>query len=467
MPQPSHRSGAAAYTNVQPLNDDLQIAQRTDQRKGTWYLHKLGKNWPRRSLGTDDLKTARAKAFEAYRVWLDDPAGDWMAAIGSTRHHISFKQVAEEWLATQTKDHDYKADVIRKFLMPFFHEERGIANMAVVDDTLVADYKVWRLNYWDRQVGDDIPANVKTQAKQSKHYGAPSANTLNRENPTLRQILGYAAKKGCFTGRPVPTVPTEAAKPNPRPALLGGDFDKLAAEAEKWVTEAGDETQRQRRRLLADWIWVGRHTGIRLPHEAEKLTWGDVRLDMNLLHIAEDTKTGRREVPLNDKAASRLKQMRQRRMARAQKDQQTFSNSERVFVQQDGTVFGDLGGLFNDLVERCGFPDRAGRSRYSPYSLRHTFATFALAEGKTGDHVAEMMGTSVKMLHSHYKHGTIEQTRRYLEERGLLTSRQTIQRQEQPSSLLVERSDELPAGEWRGKRLVLAPDGQGLVVASE
>lgn len=466
MPQTAHRSGGAAYTNVQRLNDDLLIAQRSDQRKATWYLLKLGCKWVRRSLGTSDLKAARAKAYEAARVWHEDPNGDWMAAMGSTRHHLSFKQAAEEWLATQIKDPGYKADVIRKFLIPFFHEERAITNMALVDDALIADYKVWRLNFWKRGAKGDVPANVKTKAKQSEHYGTPSPNTLNRENPTLRQILAYAAKKACFRDKMVPTVPTEAAKPNPRPAFLGGDFDKLAAEAEKWVAEADDETQRQRRQLLADWIWVGRQTGLRLPHEAEKLTWGDVRLDVNILHVSDDTKTGRREVPLNEKAASRLKQMRQTRMAYAQKAQQTFGESERVFVQEDGTAFGDLGGLFNELVERCGFPARTGRSAYSPYSLRHTFATFALAEGKTGDHVAEMMGTSVKMLHSHYKHGTIEQTRRYLEERGLLQSAQNARPQDYRSSLLGEQPADLPEGDWRRKQLVLTPDGQGLVIAA-
>jgi integrase len=390
-----------------------------------------------------------------------------MAAIGSTRHHLGFKRAAEEWLATQTKDHDYKADVIRKFLVPFFHEERGITDMAAVDDALIADYKVWRLNFWQRQTGDDPPVTVKTKAKQSTHYGTPSPNTLNRENPTLRQILGYAAKKGCFSGRAVPTVPTEAAKPNPRPAFLGGDFDKLATEANRWVAEANNDTLRQRRQLLSDWIWIGRYTGIRLPHEAEKLTWGDVRLDMRLLHIADDTKTGRRDVPLNEKAGSRLKQMQQRRLAYARKAQQTFSDGERVFVQEDGTTFGDLGGLFNELIERCGFPARTGRNGYSPYSLRHTFATFALAEGKTGDHVAEMMGTSVKMLNSHYKHGTIEQTRRYLEERGLLQSPRNVQPQDHRTPLAVEQSDDLPAGDWRRKQLVLTPDGQGLTIASQ
>src|SRR5690348_7744354 len=99
MPQTSHRSGGAAYTNVQRLNDDLLIAQRSDQRKATWYLLKLDNKWVRRSLGTSDLKAARAKAYEAARVWHEDPTGDWMAAIGSTRHHLGFKQAAEEWLA--------------------------------------------------------------------------------------------------------------------------------------------------------------------------------------------------------------------------------------------------------------------------------------------------------------------------------------------------------------------------------
>lgn len=281
MPLTAHRSGGAAYTNVHHLNDDLLIALRSDQRKATWYLLKLGNKWVRRSLGTSDLKAARAKAYEADRVWHDDPRGDWMAVIGSTRHHLGFKQVAEEWLAAESRDRDYKADVIRKFLVPFFHDEKSITNIAAVDDALIAEYKVWRLNFWERQTGGSSPQNVKTNAKQSKHYGAPSPNTLNRENPTLRQILAYAAKKGCFRDKPIPTVPTEAAKPNPRPAFLGDDFDKLATAADRWIMEAATDILRRRRQLLSDWIWVARHTGIRLPHEAEKLTWDLRRNGLN------------------------------------------------------------------------------------------------------------------------------------------------------------------------------------------
>lgn len=451
MPIASRNSGGAAYTNIQRLNDDLQIAQRADQRKGTWYLHRLGPMWIRRSLGTSDIREARAKAFEAHRLWFDDPTADWTTALGSNRVQLGFKQVAEDWLKTQTKDYDYKAAVVRKFLIPFFHDERKVSNVGAVDEALLDDYKVWRLNFWSQAPANAL-RSTKAGSKRSKHYGTPSATTLNRESPTLRQILNYAAKKGHFRNRPVPVLAVELSKPNPRPAFLGGDFDKLAAEAEKWIAEAADNKQQQRRQLLADWIWVGRHTGIRLPHEGEKLTWGDVRLDTKLLHIADNTKTGRRDVPLNVEAASRLADMRERRSKFLSRTKRKFNNAECVFVQEDGTPFGDLGGLFNELLERCNFPVRTDGAAYSPYSLRHTFATFSLAEGMTGDHVAEIMGTSVKMLNSHYKHGTIEQTRRYLEEHR----RKPIAEAAATLTLDVVDFNELPPGDWRRKRLVLA-----------
>ena len=419
MPNPALPANTSAYTNVQRLNDELLIAQRGDQRKATWYLHKLGAEWVRRSLRTTDLKIARARAYEAFRVWQDDPSADWLAATGSTKHLVGFKMVAEEWLGTQSRDRNYKAAAIRKFLVPFFHSERGITNISTIDDALIADYKVWRLNFWTR-TGEGAPGKVETSAKQGENYGVPSPNTLNRETPTLRQILKYAGKKGYFGVLPVPEVPMEASKPNPRPAFLGGDFDKLAKTAAVWIAEAESDLVRWRRQLLADWIWVARYTGIRLPHEADALTWGDIRLDTRLLHIPEKTKTGKREVPLNDIALARLKDMRARRIAHAKNFNQKFLETEPLFRMVNGSSPGDLGKLFNQLIEKCQFPARSDGDVYSPYSLRHTFATFALAEGMTSDRIAEALGTSVKMLLSHYKHGTIEETRRYVQAKSLL-----------------------------------------------
>jgi integrase len=456
MPNASRGTSAPAYSNVLVLNDDLQIAQRTDQQRGTWYLHRLGSKWVRRSLATTDLKTARGLAFAAYQVWQADPQADWLAAIGSTKHHVGFAKIANDWLATQTTDADYKAAVIRKFLVPYFEGVRAITDVGSINDEMIAEYKFWRLNFWSTGAADPAasPGTIRSAAKQTAHFGVPSANTLNRESPTLRQILGYAGKKGYFGAKPVPSVPTEASKPNPRPAFLGDDFDKLAAAADEWTAEAETDEVRWRRQLLSDWIWVGRYTGIRFPHEAAQVSWGDVRLDTNLLHIAETTKTGRRDVPLNDLAAARLREMLARRTAFAEMRNQTFSEKEPVFALLDGCSRCDLGKLFNQLMERCKFAVRSDGVAHSPYGLRHTFATFALAEGMTGDHVAEIMGTSVKMLNAYYKHGTIEQTRRYLRGRGQLAHNEPGIADWTPLTLVDP--DALPEGHRNRRKLIFA-----------
>ncbi len=379
-PKPTPPS-SATYDNIVRITEDVWIAQRTAQKTPTWYLLKMGSQWVRRSLGTQDQRQAKALALKGYQAWLEDPKSDWLTACGNTSHHVSFKQVADAWLATQTKDHAYKAGVIRKFLLPYFHVERNVTSLAQVNEVMIDEYKAWRRSFWLTTAGNEEQDATRKQGakvgtKQAETYDEPSANTLNREYPTLRQILTYAEKRGHIKKGHAPDVPAEPAAANPRPAFLGDDFNVLMREAETWTQEAADDTARSRRQLLADWIWVNRYTGLRLPHEAERVTWADVRLDVNLLYVAKDTKTGSREVPLREEAATRLRAMRQRREDHCREAKREFSETELVFILPDGTPYADLGKLFNQLVARCKFPQRADQPPYSPYSLRHTFATF-------------------------------------------------------------------------------------------
>ncbi|HVI51202.1 MAG TPA: tyrosine-type recombinase/integrase [Candidatus Sulfotelmatobacter sp.] len=371
---------------------------------------KLGDKRPRCSLGTDDKRHAALLTMKAYQAWLEDPNSDWRSACGNVAHHIGFQQVAEDWLATQKTDHAYKSGVIRKFLVPFFASEKHVTHMAMINQAMVDDYKLWRRDYWSRRHAD-----TKISTKQAEGYGEPSATTLNREYPTLRQILSYAAKRGYMEKQLIPEVQAEASKPNPRPALLGGDFEHLMRETERWIAEAADQQTVEKRKLLADWIWINRYTGLRVPHEAEKLTWADIRFDVNLLYVAEDTKTGKREVPLRDEAASRLKALKKRHETAAAE----LTASKSVFTLPSGEKV-NLSDMFNAVIERCKFPVRADQLPYSPYSLRATYATFSLAEGRSYEWLEEVMGTSIKMLKAHYKQGTIEQTQRYLRKKGVM-----------------------------------------------
>jgi hypothetical protein len=119
--------------------------------------------------------------------------------------------------------------------------------MAMINQAMIDDYKRWRRDYWSRRHATGGHANTKISTKQADGYGESSATTLNRKYPTLRQILSYAAKRGYMEKQLIPEVQAEASKPNPRPALLGDDFEHLMRETERWIAEAGDQQTEEKR----------------------------------------------------------------------------------------------------------------------------------------------------------------------------------------------------------------------------
>ncbi len=74
----------------------------------------------------------------------------------------------------------------------------------------------------------------------------------------------------------------------------------------------------------------------------------------------------------------------------------------RIFVMPAGDQPYELSGVFERLLRDAGLlKDAAGKTR-TLYSLRHTYATFALADGIPIHTLARQMGTSVGMIERHY-----------------------------------------------------------------
>ncbi|MCZ8172995.1 MAG: hypothetical protein O9272_14775 [Brevundimonas sp.] len=79
-----------------------------------------------------------------------------------------------------------------------------------------------------------------------------------------------------------------------------------------------------------------------------------------------------------------------------------------VFSLSDGTVTKNLRQTFKAFLKFCGLLEcpRTGKDR-TLYSLRHTYATFALTLNGADIHaLAKQMGTSVLMIERHYSHLT-------------------------------------------------------------
>jgi len=76
-----------------------------------------------------------------------------------------------------------------------------------------------------------------------------------------------------------------------------------------------------------------------------------------------------------------------------------------VFRLRNGMQSKGMHRSFEQFLKDLGIlKDKFGDNR-TLYSLRHTYATFSLIDGRVGIHdLARQMGTSVEMIEKHYSH---------------------------------------------------------------
>jgi len=74
----------------------------------------------------------------------------------------------------------------------------------------------------------------------------------------------------------------------------------------------------------------------------------------------------------------------------------------RVFVMPDGQMPHLLENIFRHLMKKSGLLKNGAGQNRTLYSLRHTYATQALAKGIDIHTLAKQMGTSVGMIERHY-----------------------------------------------------------------
>jgi integrase len=168
------------------------------------------------------------------------------------------------------------------------------------------------------------------------------------------------------------------------------------------------------RRLLRDYVLVLSNTGIRHGTEAMGLRWRDIewitqKNGERYLRLTVSGKIGKREPIARHNTEDYLKRLQERRahLAKFSFDELLKKKvNEKVFVLEDGTETNSLAGTFRTLMRDSGLDkDRDVKSRRSLYSLRHTYAHFAILNETMDVYtLAKQMGTSVKMIEQHYGH---------------------------------------------------------------
>jgi integrase len=247
---------------------------------------------------------------------------------------------------------------------------------------------------------------VDWRRKNSKR-AAPSPATVNRDLGSLKTFFKWLYRNG-FVDRPI-EFDKPKLKQSHRTNFDASDWAKLTRFLREWVKKgkSGEGGGKERERiLLTNYVLILANTGIRVG-EARILRWRDIHTDKDnkgspIIVLSVKGKTGVREVVARDFAVGRyfdrIRAMREVELKRKVND------GEFVFCSREGKPIGSFKKGFQNMVAKAGVEfDTYGRRR-TIYSLRHTYATFRLREGVHQFHLAQNMGTSVKMLEQYYGH---------------------------------------------------------------
>ncbi|WP_293601042.1 integrase [Polynucleobacter sp. 39-46-10] len=339
------------------------------------------------STGRADLEEAKQASIALYE--------QTMAKISQelSFKSKSFRQLAVEELAELSRAsaegkgksvyRDYTF-VINKYLIPFF----GIYQLTQITPQLVQEFESWR----DSEMG--------------RH---PMASTKRTHSAAYNRIVERARNQALIPkDLAIPLLDIQGAPGEARPAFSEMEIAQLLAFMPNWEQTGHRGRTRSIRQLCRSYVEFLLFTGVRTGTETMPLRWKHLQWyyigSQKYLKIWVSGKTGPRYLIAKHAVIETLNRLIafQGLLFEDLAGLLESGYNRKIFVMTDGSQPYSLNGTFERLLRDCNLlKDVAGRNR-SLYSLRHTYATFALAEGVDIHTLARQMGTSTLMIERHY-----------------------------------------------------------------
>jgi integrase len=371
----------------QVLDGKLTLYKRP--RSSLWqFRFKLSNGkWHSSATGCEDLDEAKKQAIVLYETI------QVRAEHGLKPNSKTFKQLAEIDLAYMAKAihnktgrstyRDY-AFAINKYLTPFF----GKYDVNQITTEIIEDFESWRI------------------AEMGK---VPMASTKRNHASAYNRIIDLARDEGVLSlNKKVPLLDARGDKGAPRPAFSEQEINQLKAAIPSWIGAALNERNEQTRYLISIYIELLLSTGIRHGTEAMPIRWKHLQWhwigDKKYLRIWVSGKTGPRYLIAKTKLVERLEELIewQNLPFEGLNDVIDAKLDRLVFRLPCGDQPRNFENIFRGLMKFSGLLIDAGNKRRTLYSLRHTYATFALADEVDIHTLARQMGTSVGMIERHY-----------------------------------------------------------------
>ena len=279
---------------------------------------------------------------------------------------------------------------IEQYLIPFF----GAQYVTSIDYEKIQSFYDWR------------------RAKMGRE---PKASTLNTHNSAMNRVFDEAVARGFLAQKDVPILLNKGEKSERRPDFTREEYATMIRKLPHWIKQGKAGKPTDMRYLMRDYVLVLANTGMRHGTEALNLNWKHVTLfeenGLQYLEMSVTGKTGRRDIICRSGTINYLKRIHER------SDDIKYMSFEQllkarldvpVFRLPDGTVSKNIHQTFRAFMKDSGLLKcpRTGQNR-TLYSLRHTYATFALLNDGMDIHaLAVQMGTSIGMIERHYSHLT-------------------------------------------------------------
>ncbi|MDF9787133.1 tyrosine-type recombinase/integrase [Polynucleobacter sphagniphilus] len=381
---------SSSTTETEPiklLNGVLILYKRPTSHQWQCRFKLATGAWHSASTGSDQIAEATTQAIAIYETVKVKIASD--LAI-KTR---TFRQLATQELDAAARvvqanpnkrTHVDYIHIYTKYLIPFF----GAYQINDITQELVDDYVAWRIS----QMGK----NPKTYT-QRRHAGL------------YKRVIERARDQGLVhKHRTIPLLEVAADRAEIRPAFNQQEVDYLLQYMRDWERFGRNQRSNHMRRLCRVYVEFLLGTGIRQGTESMPIRWKALQWhwigEQRYLRIWVSGKTGPRYLIARDFVIVALD-----RLITWQK--LPYVNLEavieakldkKVFAFPEGDAPYSLDSVFERLMVESGlFKDATGKNR-TLYSLRHTYATFALAEGIDIHTLARQMGTSTLMIEKHY-----------------------------------------------------------------
>ena len=305
----------------------------------------------------------------------------------------TFKQLAVEELESLTtaaregkgksvyRDYSF---VINKYFIPFF----GAYQLTQITLQLVQEFQSWR----DSQMG--------------RH---PMASTKRTHSAAYNRIVERARNQSLIPkDLSIPLLDIQGAPGEARPAFSESEIATLLAFMPNWEQTGHRGRTRSIRQLCRSYVEFLLFTGVRTGTETMPLRWKHLQWhwigNKKYLRIWVSGKTGPRYLIAKNRVVKVLEGI-----LKWQELPYSGLNAvieakvdSLIFRLPTGEQISNMENIFRNLMVRSNMRlDGSGQTR-TLYSLRHTYATFALASGVDIHTLARQMGTSVGMIERHY-----------------------------------------------------------------